>query len=89
MGNQIAVKLLAGADEDDEAPECPESLRYLLGWIHALHGRSGVGMSSLAPLSWTTIESWSRLTGNIPDQEDLDALFLLDAIMLTPPKEGE
>jgi hypothetical protein len=27
---------------------------------------------------------WSRLTGNVPDPEDIDALFMLDAVMLAP-----
>lgn len=75
--------------EDDDGVDCPESLRYLLDWARALNGRSGVGMNGFSPLTWGTLGEWSRLTGNVPDQEDIDALFILDAVMLTPPKEGE
>lgn len=67
-----------------EGPECPRALRYLLEWASALHGRSGYTMSGSAPLTWATLDAWSRLTGNIPDQEDIDALFTLDAVMLRP-----
>lgn len=46
-------------------------------------------MNGFSPLTWGTLGEWSRLTGNVPDQEDIDALFILDAVMLTPPKDGE
>lgn len=40
-------------------------------------------MNGFAPLSWGTLGDWSRLTGNVPDAEDLDALFILDSVMLS------
>jgi hypothetical protein len=43
-------------------------------------------MSGFAPLSWATVDAWARWTGNFPDHEDIDALFVLDAVMLNPPK---
>lgn len=59
-------------------PDYPESLTYLLGWSHELVGRSGVGMDGAAPLSWSTLDAWSRLTGRVIDSNDCDALMLLD-----------
>jgi hypothetical protein len=41
-------------------------------------------MNGFAPLSWATLDAWARLTGNVPDQEDIDSLFLLDSVMLFP-----
>lgn len=81
-GNETAKAQLQG-------PSCPQSLRYLLVWCYELHGRSGVGMSGLNPLTWETLGAWSRLTGSVPDGEDTHALFLLDATLLNPaePKE--
>jgi hypothetical protein len=74
-----------------DGPECPESLAYLLSWARALHARSGIGMNGFAPLSWTTLDAWARWTGNVPDREDVDALFVIDSVMLfpDPPKEAE
>lgn len=66
------------------APPFPEALLYLHTWIYALHGRSGVGMNGFAPLSYVTIDAWSRLTGARPDAEDVDALIRLDAVLLNP-----
>ena len=65
-------------------PECPESLDYLKAWAYALHGRSGVGMNGAAPLSYGTIADWSRLTGHMPSPEDVDALLVLDSVLLSP-----
>jgi hypothetical protein len=72
-----------------EGPECPESLGYLLEWARQLHGRSGVGMNGFAPMTWATLDAWARWTGNIPDRDEIDALFILDAVLLSPPKDGE
>lgn len=80
-----AVKARAQLD----VPECPDSLDYLLGWARTLHGRSGLGMNGPSPLSFATIADWSRLTGTAVEPYEVDALLLLDAIMLSPelPKE--
>lgn len=69
-----------------QGPECPESLAYLLTWARQLHGKSGVGMNGFSPLSWSTIDAWARWTGNVPDPEDVDALFMLDTVMLSKPE---
>jgi hypothetical protein len=65
-------------------PELPESVEYLWGWLIELHGRSGVNMAGLNPLSYGTIEAWARLTGRQPDSLEVEALLMLDAAMLRP-----
>jgi hypothetical protein len=52
--------------------------------LYELHGRSGVGMSGPAPLSYSTIADWSRLKGVVILPEEIDALLLLDSVMLFP-----
>lgn len=89
MGNAVARRALAGSTDDDEGPLCPDSLRYLLSWVQQLHARSGVGMNGFAPLTWGTLGEWSRMAGNAPDQEDIDALFLLDGVMLFPGDQAK
>lgn len=68
----------------DGGPECPEPLAYLLGWCYQLHGRSGMTEHGVSPLMWTTVDAWSRLTGNVLVQEEIDTLFLLDGILIAP-----
>jgi len=71
-------------------PECPDSLRFLLGWLYELHARSGVGMNGMNPLTWGTIGEWSRIMGITPDADEVRALFLLDAVLLNPAEpKGE
>lgn len=76
-GNLRAIRALQG-------PECPEWLEYLKDWLYELHGRSGVGMNGYAPLSYATIAGWSQLTGRDPSIGDVEALLLLDSILLHP-----
>jgi hypothetical protein len=64
-------------------PDRPRALGYLLDWLYQLHGRSGMGMDGPAPLSYGAIADWSRLTGNEPDADEVDALMELDMVMLT------
>lgn len=75
-GNKGAIKALKG-------PEFPEALAYLWRWARELHCKSGVGMSGFLPLTYTTIADWSRLTGNNPRPYEVEALFALDAILLS------
>lgn len=71
-----------------EGPSAPACLEYLRGWLFELHGRSGVGMSGVAPLSYGTIADWTRLTGAIVRPEEVRALIRLDAVLLHPePRE--
>ena len=81
-GSRDAIKALEG-------PPYPEALEYLHRWILQLHARSGFGMSGYAPMTWATLDAWSRLTGNVPDGEDLDALFVLDAVLCHPEPDKD
>lgn len=78
MGDVRSIALLAGG------PECPEPLEYLRDWLYAVHGRSGVGMSGIAALSWPTLDAWARHMGLRPDRAEIDALFMLDGVLLAP-----
>jgi len=77
-GNAEAARTLA------HAPECPEPLAYLLGWFEDVFGRSGVGMSGLAPLTWSTLADWSAMTGTVIDAREARALLHLDAVQRNP-----
>jgi hypothetical protein len=65
-------------------PEFADGLEYLLGWANELHGRSGVGMSGAAPLSYPTLQAWAGLMGRDPAPYEVEALMMLDAAMLNP-----
>jgi len=75
------------AQEDLHVPDAPETLAYLIEWAFILCGRSGASMDGLAPLSFTTIESWSRLTGIYPDPLEVKALIELDAVIRKPERD--
>lgn len=83
-GNPLAIARLT-------PPEIPESVDYLWGWTMELHGRSGAHMAGLNPLSYATVDAWSRLTHTYPDPLEVHALMALDAVLLgsEPPTEQE
>lgn len=64
------------------APEYPDCVQYLWDWVMELHGRSGVGMSGPAPLSYEAIEAWSRLRGTSPTAQEVLALISLDRALM-------
>jgi hypothetical protein len=70
-----------------EGPLFPSDMQHIYGWNQELFGRSGLGMSGVAPLSYSAIADWSRLTGNNPDPDEVFALFRLDSVMRHPPEE--
>lgn len=75
-----------------DGPPLPECGRYLLQWLYELHGRSGVSMNGLAPLSYPVIAEWARLTGRDPQPHEVEALIRLDAELLAlevPPDNGK
>ncbi len=76
-GHPVAIAALEG-------PESPAELDYLHGWLLELHGRSGVGMGGMNPLSYGTIAEWSRVSAIVPEPHEVEALFYLDAVMLSP-----
>ena len=67
-----------------EGPEFPEPLRYLYGWLMEVHGRSGVDMSGLSPLTYATIADWAVLMHRRPRPHDVEALLTLDAVLRFP-----
>ncbi len=46
-------------------------------------------MTGLNPLSYETIEAWSRLTGRELDRREVEALLQLDAVLLMRRAEPE
>lgn len=74
--------------EQLRGPTVPASLAYLRDWLYQLVGRSGVGMSGAAPLSYGTVADWARLTGNEPTPDDIDALFFLDAALRSEQRDA-
>lgn len=76
------------AQEALEGPEPPETMLYLMEWAYALCGRSGASMEGLAPVSYGTIEAWSRLMGVTPDPLEVRALITLDSV-IRHPERGE
>ena len=64
-----------------EAPEFPEDLAYLWDWTLELHGRSGVSMAGLNPLTYQTLDAWARLLERDPMPHEVEALILLDSAL--------
>lgn len=83
MGSEAAKRKLANA------PECPEEMEYLVSWAFDLHGRSGVGMSGAAPLSYTTVESWARLLDIRIEPYEVKALIALENAIRNPGDDEE
>ena len=71
------------------APEFPEELAYLWDWTLELHGRSGVNMAGLNPLSYETIDAWGRLTDRQPTPTEVEGLILLDTALRSEAKAEE
>jgi hypothetical protein len=74
-GNEAAIKALEG-------PPVPEEVAYLKRWAVELYGRSGIGMSGLAPLTYSTLESWMRLKGVVLEPYEVEALMAIDMAMM-------
>jgi hypothetical protein len=72
-----------------DGPVCPEPVAHLRSWAYELVGRSGVGMGGLAPLRYSEIEAWARLTGRCVTPRDVAALLALDRVLRQPPGEHE
>lgn len=74
-GNEDARRKLQG-------PEFPEHMAHIWEWTQELHGRSGMGMAGLAPLSYQTIQAWQALTGVHLSPLEVEALIAVDGAML-------
>ncbi len=57
-----------------------------MDWAHQLLGRSGIGMNGIAPLTYSTIGEWSRLTATPVHPHEVEALIVIDAVMRGPGK---
>lgn len=79
-----AARGVEAAQQALEGPELPEPLRYLYEWVMEVHGRSGVDMSGLSPLTYQTIAVWARLMDRRPRPHEVEALLTLDAVLLFP-----
>lgn len=73
----------------DGPAEFPEELNHLYRWSLELVGRSGGGPDGPMRLSYSTIESWARLTHRAPSALEVEALILLDAALLERPANDE
>lgn len=67
-----------------EGPPGPGALAYLLEWFNELFGRSGLNEQGFAPLTFTTVDAWARLTRRKPKPHEVDALMSLDAVKRHP-----
>lgn len=77
------------AQEQLQGPDPPEAMLYLSEWAFALCGRSGASMEGLAPLSYQTLEAWSRMNGITLDSLEERALLELDAVIRRPERDEE
>jgi hypothetical protein len=76
-----AERMLAG-------PRLPEGARHLFVWaVELRRGTGAAPMGGLAPLTWASLDSWSRFTGHEPNREEVGLLFELDAALRNPPEE--
>ena len=66
----------------DTAPECPDELRYLLGWFHQLNGARGSNGFGWNPVGYHEIWAWAQLTGIAPVPWEVRVLARLDHIWL-------
>ena len=89
-GHTLREHLLASAKRGseyaqgvlNELVECPQLMEDYVLWAYQLHGRSGVGMAGVAPLSYTNVEAWMRLMDISLEPYEIDALMVLDAAMI-------
>ena len=73
-GNEAAIARLT-------PPEYPDCVEYLWRWVLELHGRSGIGMSGLAPLTYEAIAAWAALRGVRPTPAEVGALLAIDTAL--------
>jgi hypothetical protein len=89
LEGRLRMALLMGKSpviEGLDPPPFPDCLTYLRDWLFELHGRSGLGMSGAAPLSYATIEYWAKLNDITVQPHEVQALLVLDSVYLNPGK---
>lgn len=71
--------------EFSKEPEIPEALAYVHGWWTELDIGRRYGMNGGAePVSYADLEAWRRLTDRDIVPEEVEALLLVDRIVLNP-----
>jgi len=73
-GNEAAIARLT-------PPEYPDCVEYLWRWALELHGRSGIGMSGLAPLTYEAIAAWAVLRNVRLTPSEVAALLAIDTAL--------
>jgi hypothetical protein len=81
-GNMVARRMLIG-------PARPIALEYLWSWFMELRVGAGQGFNGIAPLTWTELDAWARLTQTRPYPHEVKALFSLDLIARNPESSEE
>lgn len=71
-GNVVAQAALDG-------PLFPDALGYLHAWFNELSATRGSSMAGIAPITYIDIDAWSRLTRQIPEPHEVQAIIELDA----------
>lgn len=67
-----------------DGPPFPAALSYLLEWMVELRRGLGRDMEGIAPLTWVTLDAWTRHADVAPAPHEVQALFLLDRVMRDP-----
>ena len=67
-----------------DGPAVPLEFAHLLDWSRTLHGRSGIGMSGVAPLRPSEIVAWAHGSGHNPTPAEFEALLFLDSVRRDP-----
>lgn len=76
----------AAARQALQGPPFPDALYYLYRWATELHGRCGVSMAGVNPVSHAEIRAWAELTGTDPRPYEVAAIIEIDAVLRTPPQ---
>lgn len=66
-------------------PPCPAPVAHLKDWAYELVGRSGAGMTGLAPLSYQELAAWAHVTGRHVTPLEVLGLMALDRVIRHPP----
>lgn len=77
----------AGLPEDKWGiPEMPVLLAHVWEWFCDLSAQRGTGVNGADPISWTEMQAYFSMRGEVPSQIDLKAIQQLDSIMLSDDK---
>jgi hypothetical protein len=63
----------------------PHELAYLYGWARELHRARPRHRGMPAPITYTDMDAWARLTGRTPEPDEVDALLWVTSVMAFPP----